>query len=117
MAIEVLTPQVTKDGWSGFAAEKQGQQRNTGDVAPDHPGQQIVPDDRTSTPWPLLAGELPLDDGQGQPSADPAAAPTGPRDWYSVVLGALPARRAFEQLDAAFSDEVDEDETNRRISG
>ena len=116
MAIEVLTPQVTRDGWNGFAAEKQGQLR-TSDVAPDHPGQQDAPGDRTSTPWPLLAGELPLDDGQGQHSADPVAAPSGPRAWYAVVLGALPARQAFEQLDVAFSDEVDEDETNRRTSG
>ena len=35
LAIEVLTPQVTKDGWSGLAAERQGQQRNKGKVTPD----------------------------------------------------------------------------------
>ena len=55
LAIEVLTPQVTKDGWSGLAAERQGQQRNKGNVMPDDPGQWELPKDEDAPPWPLLA--------------------------------------------------------------
>src|SRR3954453_12772860 len=61
VAIEVLTPQVTKDGWSGLAAERQGQQRNKGNVMPDDPGQWELPEDEAAPPWPLLA-ERPTED-------------------------------------------------------
>ena len=38
LAIEVLTPQVTRNGWSGLASEKQGQQRNRDSPLGDDPG-------------------------------------------------------------------------------
>ena len=37
LVTEVLIPQVTQDGWSGYAADKQGQQRNRASAAPDGP--------------------------------------------------------------------------------
>lgn len=118
MATEVLTPQVTRDGWSGFAAEKQGQQRNKGAAVLDGPAQWEPPGDDDSTPWPLLAERLDADQDRGEPvSGGLEAAPDLPRPWYSVVLGALPARQAFDRLDAAFLDEADEDETDRRTQG
>src|SRR4051812_12010194 len=118
VAIEVLTPQVTKDGWSGLAAEKQGQQRNKGTAAPDDPGQWEAPGDEDATPWPLLA-ERP-EEGAAQAALFPGQAAPDPdqlRPWYSVVLGALPARQALERLDASFSDTPDEEETHRRTQG
>ncbi len=38
LATEVLTPQVTRAGWSGLASEKQGQQRNRESALGDDPG-------------------------------------------------------------------------------
>ncbi|MFL5337342.1 MAG: DEAD/DEAH box helicase [Geminicoccaceae bacterium] len=117
VAIEVLTPQVTKDGWSGLAAERQGQQRNKGTVAPDDPGQWEAPGDDDATPWPLLA-ERPKEEAQAALLPEQTAPDRDqPRPWYSVVLGALPARRALERLDATFSETADEDETHRRTQG
>ena len=118
LAIEVLTPQVTKDGWSGLAAERQGQQRNKGNVMPDDPGQWELPEDDDAPPWPLLA-ERPTEDKElVSPSLEKAVLdPDLPRPWYVVVLGALPARQALDRLDATFSDAADEDETHRRTRG
>jgi hypothetical protein len=118
LAIEVLTPQVTKDGWSGLAAERQGQQRNKGKVSPDDPGQWELPEDDDAPPWPLLA-ERPTEDKElVSPSLEKAVLdPDLPRPWYVVVLGALPARQALDRLDATFSDAADEDETHRRTRG
>jgi hypothetical protein len=118
LAIEVLTPQVTKDGWNGLAAEKQGQQRNKRTMAPDDPGQWEAPGDDDATPWPSIPDRPKVDAAQtsllpGQAAPDPDQ----PRPWYSVVLGALPARQALKHLDATFSDIADEDETHRRTQG
>ncbi len=114
MAIEVLTPQVTKDGWAELAAEKQGQQRNKDTAAGDDPAQWQTPQDGDPTPWPPLP-EQP-DDGETKPTE---SAPETERKhpWYSVILGALPARQAFERLDATFAEQADEDETNRHTKG
>ena len=114
MAIEVLTPQVTKDGWAELAAEKQGQQRNKDTAAGDDPAQWQTPQDGDPTPWPPLL-EQP-DDGETKP-AESAPGTERKHPWYSVILGALPARQAFEHLDAAFAEQADEDETNRHTKG
>lgn len=118
LAIEVLTPLVTKDGWSGWAAEKQGQQRNRRTVAPDDSGLWAAPTDDDLTPWPLLSAPGQEGDAQAEPVAGHEAPnPDQPRPWYSVVLGALPAKQALQRLDATFSDAADEDETHRRTQG
>jgi len=122
LATEVLTPQDAKDGWSGLAAEKQGQQRNKGIAAANDPAQWEVPLDDDATPWPVLSERLGLEGDQDalvldKLHADPERVGPHPRPWYSVILGALPTRQAFKRLDAAFSDEADEDETNRHTQG
>ncbi len=43
--------------------------------------------------------------------------PRVPRPWYKVVLGAMPARPSIAQLDAIFSEEVDEDRVDRKTRG
>lgn len=115
LATEVLTPQVAKGGWSGFAAEKQGQQRNKRTSASDGPALWELPGDDDPAPWPLLA-ERPNGPGASV-TGEVAENADRPRRWYSVVLAAIPARQAFERLDAAFQDEADEDETNRQTQG
>src|SRR4051794_865396 len=110
LAIEVLTPQITKDGWSGLAAEKQGQQRNRRLADYDDPGRWDAPRDDDATPWPLLAERPPKDEAQTSLLPGRAALDLDqPRPWYSVVLGALPAKQALEHLDATFADTADED--------
>ena len=118
LATEVLTPQVTRNGWNGLASEKQGQQRNRASTVGDDPGLWAQPGDDDPPPWPLRAEP----DG---PDADQVCAsevgaesqPRRPRPWYLVILGALPAKEAFAQLDAAFADDADEDEIERRTQG
>jgi hypothetical protein len=66
LAIEVLTPLVTKDGWSGWAVEKQGQQRNRRTVAPDDSGLWAAPADDDLTPWPLLSAPGQEGDAQAE---------------------------------------------------
>ncbi len=118
LATEVLTPQVTRNGWSGLAAEKQGQQRNRQSTTADDPGLWADPGDDDPPPWPLRAEptepdacELSLlEIGTGDN-------PRPPRPWFFVVLGALPARDAFDRLDSAFADDADDDETVRRNRG
>ncbi len=118
LATEVLTPQVTKDGWNGLAADKQGQQRNKDITASDDPGQWETPGDDDPPPWPLRPeSSLPEQEQFSLGTGNPTPEPKKPRPWYSVILGALPARQAFERLDAAFSDDADEDQTNRRTKG
>ncbi len=120
LALEVLTPQVTKDGWNGFAAEKQGQQRNRKSDASDGPAHWEAPGDTDPTPWPPMP-EPPEDEGeQGRAGAlilQSATSLDRRRPWYVVVLGAQPAKQAFEALDAVFSDAADEDQTYRRTQG
>ncbi len=118
LATEVLTPQVTRNGWSGLASEKQGQQRNRESNVGDDPGLWAQPGDDDPPPWPLRT--QPVGSGDDQPCASEVGAegePRRSRPWYLVILGALPAKEAFVQLDAAFADEADEDETHRRTQG
>ena len=118
LATEVLTPQVIRNGWSGLASEKQGQQRNRESVVGDDPGLWAQPGDDDPPPWPLRAE--PVEPGADQVCASEVGAegkPRRSRPWYLVILGALPAWEAFIQLDTAFADEADEDETNRRTQG
>ncbi len=118
LATEVLTPQVTRNGWSGLASEKQGQQRNRESAVGDDPGLWAQPGDDDPPPW-LIRAE-PAEPGADQVYPLEAGAEDKPRrsrPWYLVILGALPAKEAFAQLDAAFTDEADEDETNRRTQG
>jgi hypothetical protein len=118
LVIEVLTPQVTKDGWSGLATEKQGQQRNKQATALDDPGLWETTTDDALVPWKLVAERPEPDEEQATSSVtEPVPDPDQPRPWYLVILGALPAQQVFERLDAAFSDGADEDETNRRTQG
>jgi len=118
LATEVLTPQVTRNGWSGLAAEKQGQQRNRQSTTADDPGLWADPGDDDPPPWPLRAEPAEPGAGDAYPSETSAEdKPSPPRPWFFVVLGALPARQAFARLDAAFADDADEDETNRRTRG
>lgn len=46
LVTEVLIPHVTQDGWSGYAADKQGQQRNRASHVPDGPAQWELPNRR-----------------------------------------------------------------------
>ena len=118
LATEVLTPQVTRNGWSGLASEKQGQQRNRASTVEDDPGLWAQPGDDDPPPWPLRAETVEHGADQGSASEfDTEGKPRRSGPWYLVVLGALPAKEAFEQLDAAFADEADEDDTNRRTQG
>lgn len=118
LATKVLTPQVTRNGWSGLASEKQGQQRNRESAVGDDPGLWAQPGDNDPPPWPLRAEPAEPSADQACPSEIAAKGqPKQPRPWYLVILGALPAKEAFVQLDAAFTDEADEDETNRRTQG
>src|SRR3954453_3026464 len=118
LATEVLTPQVTPNGWSGLASEKQGQQRNRESTVEDDPGLWTQPGDHDPPPWPLRAE--PVEPGADRiygSEVDAESKPSVSRPWYLVILGALPAKEAFVRLDAAFADEADEDETNRRTQG
>ena len=118
LATEVLTPQVTRNGWSGLGAEKQGQQRNRQSTAADDPGLWTEPGDGDPPPWALRIEPTEPEGGQmGALEADGEEKPRPPKPWFYVVLGALPAREAFARLDALFADETDEDETNRRTMG
>ena len=118
LANEVLTPQVIRNGWSGLAADKQGQQRNRDTPLGDDPGLWAEPNDDDPPPWPLRAE--PADTLANQDALfgiEPEGQPRRSRPWYLVILGALPAKEAFARLDAAFADNPDEDETNRRMQG
>jgi hypothetical protein len=118
LATEVLIPHITQDGWSGYAADKQGQQRNRASSVPDGPAQWELPGDEDLPPWPILPQRPTAANGDAPPAGDDAqAASKQPRPWYSVVLGALPAKETFERLDASFGDQADEDETYRRVRG
>ena len=118
LAIEVLTPQVTRNGWSGLASDKQGQQRNRDTAVGDDPGSWAEPSDNDPPPWPLRAEPAEtLADPNAAFEIEPEGQPRRSRPWYLVILGALPAKEAFERLDAAFADDADEDETNRRTRG
>jgi len=107
VALEVLTPQVARPSWGALAAERGGRQRNKGTAAPDGPAYWEVPSDGDPTPWPQRPDPLPEPDG----GADT------PRRWYVAVLGALPAKPAYEALDGAFGDAADEDRVVRRAEG
>jgi hypothetical protein len=117
LATEVLTPQVTRNGWSGLASEKQGQQRNRDSALGDDPGLWAEPADDDPPPWPLRMAAEPRAELYAAAEFAFEDKPRQPRPWYLVVLGALPAQEAFIQLDAAFADEADEDETERRTQG
>jgi hypothetical protein len=54
IAIEVLTPQITKDGgWNKVAAERGGRLRNRQTDAQDGPSLWRPPQDHELPPWPL----------------------------------------------------------------
>ena len=118
LALEVLTPQVIRNGWGALAADRGGQQQNKETATPDDPRQWEAPGDDELPPWPL---DVRRSQTRGGDSETLPSQPVPDRDqtrpWYLVVLGALPARQAFECLDTAFSDEADEDETNRQTEG
>ena len=109
LATEVLIPQVTQNGWSGYAVDKQGQQRNRASPVPDGPALWEPPGDEDLPPWPILPQRPAAADSDTPPANDNAqAASKRPRPWYSVVIGALPAKEAFQRLDASFGDQADE---------
>ena len=113
----MLTPQVTRNGWSGLASEKQGQQRNRDSALGDDPGLWAEPADSDPPPWPLRTMAEPRAEQDAAAEFAFEGKSRQPKPWYLVVLGALPAKEAFVQLDAAFADEADEDETERRTQG
>jgi len=118
LAIEVLTPQLTRNGWSGLASEKQGQQRNSESTLGDDSGLWAEPADDDPPPWPLrVEAAAPRIEQDAAAEIDAQDKPCRSKPWYLLILGALPAREAFVQLDATFADEADEDETNRRTQG
>ncbi len=118
LAIEGLTPQVTRNGWSGLASEKQGQQRNRDSALGDDPGLWAEPGDDDPPPWPLRAEPVETQaDRDGAFEIDVDGAPRRSRPWYLVILGALPAKEAFARLDAAFADDADEDENQSPHAG
>lgn len=107
VAVEVLTPQVTRPNWGALAALRGGRQRNKGTAAPDGPAYWEVPRDGDPTPWPQ----------RPTPPPEPDAKPDAPRRWYLAVLGALPAKPAYDALDGAFADVADEDRIAHRAEG
>ena len=126
IAIEVLTPQLTKDsGWNNVAADRGGRQRNRKTDVQDGPTLWRPPQEDDLPPWPLLSDPPPPAGGDVAPTDETGslAPPNGedpsrkPRPWYSVILGAIPAKDAFVRLDAAFQDETDEDRTDRKMTG
>ncbi len=117
LATEVLTPQVTRNGWSGLASEKQGQQRNRDSALGDDPGLWAEPADADPPPWPVRTAAEPRAEQDAAAEIAIEDKPRRPRPWYLVILGALPAKEAFVRLDAAFADEADDDETERRTQG
>lgn len=108
IATEVLAAQTVRAGWNEFAAEKQGQQRNRAISLEDGAAFWEAPHEADAAPWSLR--DMPL--SQGLPAEDERFP-----SWYSVVLGALPAREAFRRLDDAFGDETDEDRVSRKQEG
>ena len=126
MAIEVLTPQITKDGgWSKIAAERGGRLRNRKTDAQDGPSLWRPPQDHDLPPWPLLPDPLPQSANEAGPATEANTAQTSGADdtlkidrlWYCVILGVLPAREAFARLDAVFQDRTDDDQIERSMSG
>lgn len=107
ISTEVLAAQVVRDGWNGFAKEKQGQQRNRATGQEDGPAFWRAPCEAAPAPW----------SSRDPPLAQASEANEESHSWYSVVLGALPARGAFRRLDEAFEDETDEDRVDRRLKG
>ena len=126
MAIEVLSPQITRDGgWSKVASERGGRVRNRKTDAQDGPSLWRPPQDHDVPPWPLLPDPPPRSPEEVAPASEAETAPTLGADdilkkdrvWYSVILGALPAKDAFNRLDAVFQDESDEDQVERKMTG
>src|SRR5205807_1551661 len=92
--------------------------RNRDSATADDPGLWTQPGDNDPCPWPTrMEPTEPHDGGACTPETGPEDAPDRSRPWYLVILGALPAREAFARLDAAFADDADEDESNRRTQG
>ena len=90
LAIEVLSPRLTKAGWSGLAADRQGQLRPERPLAPNDPDEADMPDDYDAIPW---AAEAPESEEDADPDDETGAQPKRP--WYLVVLGSVPAGLAF----------------------
>ena len=112
LAIEVLTPHRTRDGWSSLAADRQGQLRAESPLAPNDPDEPDMPDDYDEIPWAAEPFET-----EDDPDPDDEADTQPKRPWYLIVLGALPAKLAFRHLDAAFAEDADDDETGRLTRG
>lgn len=127
IAIEVLTPRITKDGgWNSLAADRGGRRLNRKADAKDGQALWRPPEDDDAPPWPLLPDPPPGgdegaasagDDAGPRPSLDDEAPSREPRPWYSVILGAIPAQDAFARLDAIFEDQTDEDRVDRKTTG
>jgi hypothetical protein len=128
IATEVLTPQITKgSGWSDVASERGGRIRNRKTDAEDGPTLWQPPQDGDLPPWPILPDVPRVEESKATASNCPAEAgrvlneeSTSDRKerlWYSVILAAIPAAKAFDRLDSVFQDEADEDQTNRKLTG
>ena len=127
IAIEVLTPQITKDGgWSNVAADRGGRVLNRKTDAQDGPTLWRPPQDDDPPPWLVLFDPLARAGSAGftARSADPdqilgasGSSAKKERPWYFVILAAMPAAEAFSCLDAVFQDETDEDQTDRKLAG
>ena len=135
-AVEVLTPgKVEEGGWSAFAQAQPGQVVNR---AYDVHGVRAfweAPSDHDATPWlaevqtgqeyrepdgkaGVLSKEGNAADQQGQ--CDAAVVPArraGPRAWYKIVLGAMPAANAMKHLDLVFEEQPDDDTVRRKEKG
>ncbi|MBV8092310.1 MAG: ATP-binding protein [Acetobacteraceae bacterium] len=115
IAIEVLTPQLTKDGgWNNLAADRGGRQRNRKSDAEDGPALWQPPGDDDPPPWRIPPDAPPA---QPDPISNGLQSSKKERPWYSIILGALPAKDAFVRLDAAFQDQYDEDQIDRKQTG
>jgi hypothetical protein len=115
LAIEVLTPRLTNNGWTGLATGRQGQLRPENPLAPNDPDEPDLPDDYDEIPWSAEPSEP--SGGQDDPDPDDEAGTQPERPWYLVVLASVPAVQAFQHLDAAFSESADDDETGRVTDG
>jgi hypothetical protein len=117
IAIEVLTPQITKaGGWNNLAADRGGRVRNRKTDAQDGPTLWQPPQNEDPPPWPIRPDPSPRDDPAAvavqttdpdQAPGESGAPPRKDRPWYFVILAAMPAKEAFARLDAVFQDETD----------
>lgn len=117
IAIEVLTPQVSKNGWNALAAEHGGQQKHRRNGRQIDVPLWVQPTDHETPPWILRPKRASFSTTGDKPEEAASAKQGRPRDWYRVYLGGMPAGASVEALDSIFKDSTDEDRVARTVDG